>query len=94
MTILAKDHMTAAPFDNMARETFKGMAHFAGTGPRFTQCRACAFWDHASPDKRGVIKPARCKKFRSLIGVDGAKIPGETPSCRHFQLPNQKEIKQ
>jgi hypothetical protein len=82
--------LTTAPFDRVARETHPGMAHFAGTGPQQKTCRECSFWDHgendyrASGNYRGLIKPARCRKFRALMNVDGARIPDETAACRHF----------
>jgi hypothetical protein len=94
MTVLPDDHLTTAPIDRVARETFPGQAHFAGTGPSFTTCRECAFWDnrrdyHSKRGKnRGLIKPARCRKFRALTGTNGAKIPDDAPACRHFEQAN------
>jgi hypothetical protein len=92
MTILKEqsDFLTAAPFDRVARATYPGMAHFAGSGPPQKTCRECSFWDHGHHDyraagkQRGLIKPARCRKFRALMNAVGAKIPDDAAACRHF----------
>src|SRR5262249_35011830 len=83
-------HLTGAPFDRIARDTYPGQAHFAGTGPKFKTCRECAFWDHKQDyhSKRGkfggLIKPARCRKFRTLTNHVGDKIPDDAGACKHF----------
>jgi hypothetical protein len=92
MTILKQqsDFFTAAPFDRVARATYPGMAHFAGSGPPQKTCRECAFFDHAKNDyyasgkHRGRIKPAKCRKYRALMSVVGARIPHDAAACRHF----------
>jgi hypothetical protein len=83
--------LTRAPCDGMARETYPGMAHFAGTGPKSATCRQCEHWDHGHSyyARRGkfggLIKPARCRKFRALTNADGGRVPGDSAACRHFE---------
>ena len=89
---LLSDHLTAGPHDGAARHTFPGQAHFAGTGPLLKTCRECAHWDHArAHDYRskhgmfgGMIKPARCRKFKELTGTTGDKVPDDAAACKHF----------
>uniref|UniRef100_UPI003BA8A676 hypothetical protein n=1 Tax=Stappia sp. TaxID=1870903 RepID=UPI003BA8A676 len=38
------DHMTAAPCDPQARQTYVGQVHFAGSGPEGRTCRECRHW--------------------------------------------------
>jgi hypothetical protein len=85
-------YLTAGPCDGMARATFAGMAHFAGTGPELKTCRECQHWDHGGPHdyyaKRGkfggLIKPARCRKYGALTNAAGDKVPDDAPACKHF----------
>jgi hypothetical protein len=86
------DHLTAGPHDRIARDTCPGQAHFAGTGPQFKTCRECAHWDHGGPhdyySRRakfgGLIKSARCRKYRALTNTDGDKVPDDARACKHF----------
>jgi len=85
------DHLTGAPADQLARQTYPGMAHFAATGPRGKTCRECIFWNHGPHDYRakngkyrGLIEPARCKKYQQLTTFEGDKIPDEAAACRYF----------
>jgi hypothetical protein len=41
MTLFKKisDHLTAAPHDRTARMSYRGQAHFGGTGPALKTCR-------------------------------------------------------
>jgi len=61
-----------------------------GTGPIGATCRGCFHWDHGREyhPKRGkfggLIKPARCRKFRALTGAAGDKIPDDAAACRHY----------
>lgn len=87
-----QDHLTASPADPMARASFPGMAHFAGTGPAGKTCRECIFWKHAPHDYRsknggygGKIKPAECAKYRQLSGDKGRAVPDNARSCRHYE---------
>lgn len=92
MTILKEtNYLTAGPCDRMARASFAGMAHFAGSGPETKTCRECAFWAHNNNyySKRGkhhgLIRPARCRKYRALTNTDGGQVPGDAAACRHFE---------
>jgi hypothetical protein len=72
------------------RATHKGMAHFAGTGPRGLTCRECIFWDHWKGDYRkkdGLIKPAPCKKYQQLrSGERGNDVPDDAAACKYFEF--------
>lgn len=95
MSLFTKDiqeHLAPAPFDRAARITHPGMAHFAGSGPALKTCRECEFWGGPQPDYRskngkwrGLIKPARCRKYRALTGAIGDEIPDDAAACRHFE---------
>lgn len=87
-----QDHLTAAPVDALARASFPGMAHFAGTGPRGKTCRECLFWKHGAHDYRskagkyrGLIEPASCGKYRAITLSEGSKIPDDAASCKYFE---------
>jgi hypothetical protein len=88
-----QDHLTASPVDALARASYPGMAHFARTGPVNTTCRECIFWDHGPHDYRaksgkyrGLIEPARCKKYQQITLQQGDKVPDDAPSCKYFDL--------
>lgn len=88
-----QDHLTASPVDALARASYPGMAHFARTGPVNTTCRECIFWEHGSHDYRakngkyrGLIEPARCRKYRQITSQQGDKIPDDAPSCKYFEV--------
>lgn len=95
MTILKdalQEKLTPAPFDQMARQSFPGMAHFAGTGPHGSTCRECIFWAHGEHDYRskngkyhGLILPASCNKYRRLTQNIGDKIPDDARACKYFE---------
>lgn len=87
-----QDHLTSSPVDRLARQTYPGMAHFAGTGPAPKTCRECIHFDHAQYDYHakngkyhGLIKPAACKKYRQMTGAAGTRIPDDAAACRHFE---------
>jgi hypothetical protein len=92
MTVLKTNHLTAAPIDGAARESFAGMAHFAGTGPQFTKCRHCSHFESEPPPKKkakpGPPKPATCRKYREITGNTGAKVPAEAASCKYYEAVN------
>lgn len=74
-------------------DSFPGMAHFAGTGPRGLTCRECRHWHHESfayyartGKWGGLIKPALCAKYKALTGKQGAAVPNDAASCRHFVI--------
>jgi hypothetical protein len=77
MTLLRDiDHLTRDPATNAGHFTYRGMAHFAGSGPARTCCRDCVHF--------GVNKAKRCQQFKKLTGRYGPPIPGDALSCRHF----------
>lgn len=86
-----QEHLTSSPVDTLARQSYSGMAHFAGTGPHLKTCRECIFWDHGQYDYRakngkynGQIKPARCKKYRQITNQPGDEVPDEAAACKYF----------
>ena len=87
-----QDHLTEAPVDQLARASYPGMAHFAGTGPRGKTCRECTFWAHGPHDYRakngkyrGAIEPAVCKKYKQITLQEGSRVPDEAMACRWFE---------
>jgi hypothetical protein len=59
-------------------ESFEGMAHFAGTGPKGEQCKTCRHWGNGSgPKQRAQTRP--CAKFVSITGVESKGVPREQP---------------
>lgn len=86
-----QDHLTAAPIDVLARASYPGMAHFAGTGPHGSTCRECIFWAHGPHDYRakggkyrGLIEPATCKKYQQIVMQQGSKVPDDAAACKYF----------
>lgn len=87
-----QDHLTAGPVDTLARASYPGMAHFAGTGPHGKTCRECIFWNHVLYDYRakngkfrGLILPANCKKYKQITQSVGDKVPDDAGSCKYFE---------
>jgi hypothetical protein len=65
VTVLRSDHLTSDPVDDLARDTWPGMAFWSATGPDFTTCRHCDFFEREPPKvavKTDPNKPARCKE--------------------------------
>ena len=88
-----QDHLTASPIDELARASYPGMAHFAGTGERGRTCRECIFWAHDPHDyrakngkHRGLIEPAVCNKYRQITQQAGAKVPDDAAACKYLDL--------
>jgi hypothetical protein len=83
-------HLTAGPNDGLAHSTWPGQAHWGGSGPQNMTCRHCEHWAHGNNyhSKRGryggLLKPARCRKFRALTLTDGDPVPDDAAACRHF----------
>jgi len=83
-------HLTRAPFDRMASDTYPGQAHWGGSGPKHMTCRQCEHWAHDNNyyPKRGqhggLLKPAPCRKFKALTHTTGDKVPDDAAACRHF----------
>lgn len=74
-------------------QTYAGMAHFAGTGPRNASCRGCAHWIYSEaerlvfrrdPDTK-VLKLRRCHKFQRMTQCENARaVPHFALACRHY----------
>jgi hypothetical protein len=97
MTILESSLPLTVPskvdYSALARDTFPGMAHFAGTGPAGLSCRVCTNWSIGSQDwyasggkHGGAPKPRGCRAFSKFtMGRDGAKVPHDAKACKHFE---------
>jgi hypothetical protein len=79
-------------FERRVAMTLPGMAHWAETGPPGTTCGQCARYGYEAPvrDRAGntigvTRKDKRCELFWVLMRQHGAKLPLQTPSCRHFK---------
>ncbi len=74
--------MLTAMFEEVAergrRETPRGMAHWARSGPPLKKCRDCVFFS----DKKG--KKGTCNKFAQMMHKNGPKFAGHVPSCKYF----------
>lgn len=65
-------------------ETYPGMAHFAGTGPKHTWCSGCT---HLF-EERGATY---CNKYTLMMGKRGKPIAPRNKSCRHYDgVPPEK----
>jgi hypothetical protein len=80
MTILKERGFYETPIDKLARQSYSGMAHFAGTGPDGRRCGACAFFDRKD-DKPEAI----CTKYKALTNRIGKLIPLEALACKYFE---------
>lgn len=84
------NHLTKDRLSPLASRTHRGMAHFAGTGPRGKTCRECKYWAacngyYAKSSRHGdTLKPSPCLQFRKLTGGEGPGIPGSAPACKYF----------
>lgn len=80
-------------FDAKIERTHLGQAHLAGTGPKGTTCRECAFFasdgHYAKSDKKraGVLKDGRC--LAPQPGKAKRRFPHTAESCLLFEAnPN------
>jgi len=77
------------PAAKQKKETHKGQAHFAGTGPKGATCRTCAFWafEQNMPQYKadGTLHMQRCNKFQQMMRRQGNKIPHEASACRYHE---------
>lgn len=68
--------------------TFRGMAHFGGTGPAGHTCRECQHWHPRGKvwdTESRVLLPASCDRFKRLMGVaKSPRFPHSAPACSHF----------
>jgi hypothetical protein len=83
-------HLREDAFGRAAIESFCGMAHVAGSGPRDATCRLCIFWaPPAGLTKHtyyaGKLRPCRCLKYMKLTGRIGGDIPFDAAACRYFE---------
>lgn len=81
MTVLKDRGLTEGPVDDLARKSFAGMAHFAGTGPHNANCSQCQNWD-VSQQKSGA---ARCTKYQRITGLPGPMVPDCAQACKYFE---------
>jgi len=78
-----------AGFEDRLRETYKGMAHIAGTGPGGGRCRACRYWSEKQClEDRAHTKSARC--HYPLPGKSKVQVPGQAAACRFFEQFGQQ----
>jgi hypothetical protein len=67
-------------FDERARTTIPGMAHWAEPASN-KKCGECNFWS----DELNRKTARRCEKFSQLMGgARGARVPRDTKACRYF----------
>lgn len=85
------EKLTTVPIDTLVRQSFSGMAHFAGTGPNGRTCRECIFFNHGPYDYRakngkyrGEILPADCKKYQQITQCKGDAVPDVAAACKYF----------
>lgn len=73
---------TGDDWDQAARKTYVGMAHFAGTGPAGKTCRTCT---HFAPAFKGRSRNRVCHRFKELTGKWGDSIPAKALACKHYE---------
>ena len=61
------------------RETPRGMAHWAGSGPALRTCRDCVYFSTKARKK------GRCGKFAQMMKKNGPKFGGYMPACKYFE---------
>lgn len=71
----------------LLKDTVKGMAHFAGTGPAGTKCSQCEHFKSFSVSGTPIrTKQQPCQKFRRMMKAKTSpKIPRKTSSCMFFE---------
>ena len=84
MTVLKELGLFEAPIDKLARQSYAGMAHFAGTGPEGATCNRCMHYDY-DPIKNSGMMERPCKQFQRLTGKLGKSVPALASACRHFE---------
>jgi hypothetical protein len=86
MTVLKELGLFEAPADKLARQSYPGMAHFAGTGPQGKTCGSCKYFCAAAISKGRAPDQDYCDKYTVLThGKVGKRIPKEAEACRHFE---------
>jgi hypothetical protein len=67
------------------KNTWAGMAHFAGTGPPGKTCRECEHWAHAGYNANGTIMRAACEKFQKMMpAAKQQPFPHYLRACKYF----------
>jgi hypothetical protein len=89
MTILKELGLFEGPVDKLARQSFSGMAHFAGTGPRGATCKQCRLWDN-DPVKSPDAPKAQCKKYQQITNHPGNEVPSIAAACKYFEARKSK----
>lgn len=93
--------MFAPEIADKMKVTHKGMAHFAGTGPKGKSCRHCKHWNfgwngeyfskgHHAGER---LKPQPCLKNEEIAKSQGKKIardskplvPYDARACKYFE---------
>lgn len=69
------------------RQTYPGMAHFGGTGPKGKRCTSCKWMRR---DSRGKFPIFFCDKFEQLTGKRGHHIDPQYKACKYFIEKSQK----
>jgi hypothetical protein len=73
------------------RNTARGMAHWARTGPAGKICAQCQHWNYWRQiyNRSGAVVRAEqhkcCEKYERLTGRKGPQINKQLFACRHFQ---------
>jgi hypothetical protein len=81
------EHLTPTKTDKLARATWSGMAHFAGTGPKGTTCRTCVHWAFDGYlSSKGTLKDTICEQYSKMMnGRTGGRVPHDAPSCKYYE---------
>jgi hypothetical protein len=78
---------TGLPYSETERNTWAGMAHFAGTGPPGRTCRECVSWLHTGYSSVGMIRKAACEKYQKMMrDQNSPKFPHYLRACKYFAL--------
>ncbi len=74
------------------RDTPKGMAHWAGTGPKGETCRTCrrfrtdGYFAASNSQKANQLKPGICRLYANLVKGQPPRIQPRNAACKHFEL--------
>jgi hypothetical protein len=78
--------------ERIRRQTYAGMAHWAGSGPSDKTCRECVYWVHyhnqyhsKNGPYQGKLQDARCTKYLDLMGHVGMAFPDDAKACMFFE---------
>ena len=65
------------------KQSYPGMAHFAGTADVAASCRKCKWFPY---DEKQHKAARSCGKFRQLTGKIGKPIPPTALACKYFEV--------